>query len=260
MSRKYHPLAWSMALSVILLGLGTLLRAADSTNTTPNDPVQFQADTHYIVDGQTLTPYQTALLDYKTGKYKEARTAIDEAESEKPGDLPTEILKSRILTELGDFAGGEKVLRPLLTPTGPIEVQLALGDLLLRKRSFDRAAKYYGMALQAKPNDPDITLDLVYAKVGASNLVEAGKYASQLKPLDSDHPSYYFAKAALAQATGKAQEAEDDIQTARTIYGITVTNRYLKTYLEVFASSGKSPASDMTPPPLLKPAPDNTKP
>lgn len=238
----------------VLLGLTTLLRAENPPDDTP------------------LTPYQTALLDYKTGHYDEARAAVAEAEKAKPGDLPTEILKARILTELGDFAEGEKLLRSLLTGNPlqinanfPPEIQLALGDLLLRKRSFDRAAKYYSLALQAKPNDPDITLKLVYAKVGVSNLVEAGQYASQLKPLDpknpyDNHASYYFAKAALAQATGKAQEAEDDIQTARTIYGITVANRYLKTYLEVFASSGKTPASDMTPPPLIKSAPAPSKP
>jgi tetratricopeptide (TPR) repeat protein len=246
MSLKGHPVTRSMALGLILLGFTPLLRA--------EGPPPPPGDLSLI---QPLTPYGTALLDYKTGKYDAARAAIDAAEKANPGDLPTEILKARILTELGDFAGGEQVLRPLLTPTGPPEIQLALGDLLLRKRSFDRAAKYYALALQAKPNDPDITLKLVYARIGVSDLVEAGQYASHLKPLDpknpyDDHASYYFAKAALAQATGKTQEAEDDIQTARTLYGITVTNRYLKTYLEVFASSEKSPASDMTPPPLVK--------
>jgi len=235
-SRKGHPGARSLALGMILLGLAPLLRAEDAPEPADND----------------TSPLHQALLAYKSGHYDDARIAIDAAEKATPGDLPTEILKARILTELGDFTGAEQALRPLLTPNGPLEVQLALGDVLLRKRSFDRAAKYYSLALQAKPNDPDITLKLIYAKIGGSDLLNAAKYASQLQPLDPDHPSYYFAKAALAQATGKTQEAEDDIQTARTIYGITVTNRHLKTYLEVFAASGKSPTSDTTPPPLLK--------
>jgi len=226
----------SVTLGLILLGFTPILRAENAPEIEDNDH----------------SPLHQALLDYKSSHYDEAHASIDAAEKAKPGDPATEILKARILTELGDFAGGEQVLRPLLTSNGPPEVQLALGDLLLRKRSFDRAAKYYSLALQAKPNDPDITLKLIYAKIGVSDLLTAAKYASQLKPLDPDHPSYYFAKAALAQATGKTQEAEDDIQTARTIYGITVTNRYLKTYLEVFASTGKSPASDIIPLPLIK--------
>jgi len=253
MSRKGHPVPRSMALGFILLGLVTLLRAQ-------NAPAADDAQ----------SPYHQALFDYKSGHYDDARVAIDEAEKAKPSDLPTEILKARILTELGDFDGGEKVLRPLLTPDGPLEVQLALGDLLLRKRSFNSASKFYDLALQAKPDDPDITLKMIYSRVGASDLLTAAKYASRLKPfdpavdpLDPKHPgkpSYYFAKAALAQATGKSQEAEDDIQTARTFYGITVTNRYLKTYLEVFASSETAPVSDMTPPPLIKAAPSGAKP
>ncbi len=239
-------LKWAM-LGWFLLGCGGLLRAQDAA------------------DDQPLTPYGAAVLDYKSGKYDEARTQIDEAEKAKPGDLATELLKAKILTEQHDFADGEKLLRTLLTPTGPVEVEIALGDLLLRKRSFDRAAKYYALALQTKPNDPDLTLKLVYCKIGTSDFVAAGQYASHLTPLDpknpyDDHASYYFAKAALAQATGKSSEADDDIQTARTDYGITVTNRYLKTYLQFFTPSDKTPNSDLTPPPLVKPAPSGTNP
>jgi len=202
-----------------------------------------------------LTPYQTALLNYKSGHYDAARAAIDAAEKTNPGDLTTEILKARILTELGDFAGGEQVLRPLLTSNGPLEVQIALGDLLLRKRDFNGATKFYDLALQAKPDDPDLMLKMIYSRVGAADLATAAKYASQLKPfdpaldpLDPKHPgnpSYYFAQAAVAQATGKTDEAEQDIETTRTIYGITVSNHYLKTYLEVL-SPGKSPSAAPT--------------
>jgi len=227
-----------MTLGLLLLSLTPLLRAQDAP------------------DNQTLTPYGAALLDYKTDRYKDALTAINEAENEKPGDPATEILKARILTELGDFAGAEQVLRPLLTPNGPVQIEVALGDLFLRKRSFDSAAKYYSLALQAAPNDPDITLKLVYAKIGVSDFVEAQRYASHLTPFDSknpydDHASYYFARAALAQATGKSEEADEDIQNARTNYGITVTNRYLKTYLQFFSPPDKDASTDLTP--LRKP-------
>jgi tetratricopeptide (TPR) repeat protein len=249
------------ALGLILLASTILLRAEDAPEVEEND----------------TSPYHQALLNYKSGHYDEARTAIDAAEKAKPGDpqieFKIELLKARILTEQKDYAAGEKLLRSFYAPAdltqvpqnaNAVETELALGDLLLRKRSFDRAAKYYNLALQAKPNDPDITLKLVYAKVGASDLLAAGQVASHLKPLDpknpyDDHASYYFAKAALAQATGNSQGADDNIQTARTIYGITVTNRYLKLYLEIFASSDKSANPDVTPAPLVKPAPSGAK-
>ncbi len=219
-----------------------------------------QAQTAPAIQDKDLTPYQQALLNYQLGKYDEARTAIDAADKAKPGDPNTELLKARILTEQGDYAEGAKILQGLLASKGTVEVQLALGDLLLRKHDFNGAAKSYNLALQAKPNDPDISLKLIYAKVGNSDLTSAEKDASKLKPMDPDHPSYYFAKAALAQATGKTSDAEDDIQTVRTIYGITVANHYLKTYLEVFASAGKDPSTVLTPPISTNGAPVSAKP
>ena len=127
-----------------------------------------------------------------------------------------------------------------MTPTGPLEVQVALGNLYLRKHDFNSASKMYGLALQARPGDPDLLLMMVYTRVGASDLVTAAKLASQLKPFDSEHPSYYFAHAAIAQATDKSSEADTDLETARTVYGNTITDRYFKTYLEVLSAPGKS--------------------
>jgi tetratricopeptide (TPR) repeat protein len=234
--------ARSLALAFTLLGLGSILRA--------ENPPEIEDDDH--------SPYHLALLDYKEGKYQEARVAIDAADKAKPGDPVIEILKARILIELLQFDEANKVLRsffgkPGITAAMGDAIEDALGDLNLRKRSFDTAAKIYERRLAAKPNDPDLTLKLIYAEIGSGDLVDAGKIASQLTPLDpknpyDDHASYYFAKAALAQATGKSQEAEDEIQSARTNYGITVTNRYLKTYLEVFAPPEKPPTSGATAP------------
>ena len=65
---------------------------------------------------------------------------------------------------------------------------------------------------------------------------------TKLSPFDpknpyDDHAAYYFARAALAQSLGRSQDAEDAIQEARTNYGVTVTNRYLKTYLHFFSGA-----------------------
>jgi len=211
-----------------------------------------------IADSDT-SPYHRAILAYKAGKFQDAYDYLDHArDSIAPEDVEkVAILKSKILADLQRYDDGEKVLRPLVTSTASVELQTAMGDLLLRKRAFDRATKYFTLALKAKANDPDLTLKLVYARIGASDLVGASQYASQLTPLDPKNPydahaSYYFAKAALAQATGQASDAEAQIQEARTIYGITVTNRYLKTYLEFFAAADKGSANELTPPPRVK--------
>ena len=204
--------------------------------------------------------YHQALLNYKGGNYPAARLAIDDAETADPNNVAIAILKGRILTEQKDFADGETLLRRFLGPNGPLEVQLAMGDLYLRARNFSAAANMYDQALSLKPNDPDITLKLIYSKINMADLVTAGKYASELKPLDPLNPAYYFARAALAEAIGKDNEAEQDIETARTIYGITIANRYLKTYLEVSTSHPKTgvsatPKSDSASPAPKPPSP-----
>ena len=210
-----------------------------------------------IVDDSSGSPYHQALIAYKAGNFQEAYDAIKGTDPTAL-DNTSLILESRILAELKRFDEAEKLLRPRLDTSHSVDIELALGDVLLRKHSFGRAVKYYAAAQQAKPNDPDIILKLVYAKIGAADFVGAGQDASHLAPLDpknpyDDHASYYFARAALAQSAGKAQEAEDDIQAARTNYGITVTNRYLKTYLQVFAASDDKSPSDVTPPPRINP-------
>ena len=221
-------------------------------------------DAPEIIEDNDTSPYHIALLDYKAGKYQEAYDVMAPFNQGSAPSNPVQfyVLESKVLTELKRYEEGEKLLHSLLTPTGPLEVQLALGDLLLRKRSFDRAAKYYDLALQAKPADPDITLKLIYAKIGSADLVTAGELASHLMPFDPKNPydahaSYYFAKAALAQATGRTADADEDIESARTFYGITVTDRYLKTYLEFFSSSTSAVNTDITPAPLITPAPSH---
>ncbi len=201
-----------------------------------------------------ISPYQQALLNYKNANYDAAHLAIDEAEKAKPNDPPTEILKARILIEQHQFDDARHVLEsldgnPAMTPAFEEAHKMVFGDLCLRQRHFDQATKYYQMLLEDKPDDADIILKLVYSRVGAGDLVAAGKYASQLKPLDPINPAYYFAKASLAEATGKSSEADEDIQTVRTIYGITVTNRYLKTYLQLSTSKPKDGLAPSASPP-----------
>jgi tetratricopeptide (TPR) repeat protein len=230
-----------LTLSLLVLGGAILLRADD----TPVDQ---------------LTPYETALTDYKTGKNDAALAAIDEAEKAKPGDPTTEILKARILGELLRFGDAIKTLTDLngsaeMTPDFKNEQTLALGDIDLHKRDFPAAAKFYDSLLTPVKPDPDLLLKAIYARIGMSDLLTAGKYFSELKPLDTVNPSYYYAKAALARANGQSSQADDALQTAQTLYGITVTNRYLKVYLRFFIPDTKNSESTST----VKPAPSGAR-
>jgi tetratricopeptide (TPR) repeat protein len=202
------------------------------------------------------TPYHQALIAYHAEHYQEAYDALKGSDPGKQDDAFV-ILEARVLTELKKYDEGEKLLRPRLGGPAAFQVDVALGDLLLRKRSYERATKYFTSALQAKPSDPDLTLKLVYARIGAGDLQAATHLASQLTPFDpknpyDDHASYYFAHAALAQATGRPAEADENIQSARTNYGNSVTNRYLRNYLLFIAPPDKDAPSDLTPTPKAK--------
>ncbi len=196
--------------------------------------------------GEPQTPYEKALLNYKAGKYDAAKVLIDDADETSPGNAAIQMLKVRILAELHDFHGAHQVLNTLydrtdLSPTYAAALTLTNADLSLRERHFEAAAKAYQSYLQFRPADADAKLKLIYAKLSTGDMVAAGKLASELQPSDATTPAYYFAHAALAHAGATTGDEEQDFEQARTIYGITLTNRYLKTYLEVF-SAEKSPA------------------
>jgi predicted Zn-dependent protease len=222
---------------MLALAVASPLRAQDDTANAPT------------------SSYQQALLAYKNGRYDAARSAIDDAQKDAPNNLAVDVLKARILTELHDYTDGEALLRQHLSDKGPVDVQIALGDLFLHKHDFVHAAGIYDQALHMKPDDPDIELKLIYARVNTGDTVSAVTLASKLKPLDPVNPAYYFAKAAIDENSGNSSGADEDIQTVRTIYGITVANFYLKMYLAVFSAGPKDSVNARAEPPATNTAP-----
>ncbi len=212
-------------------------------------PLRAEDDETAAAASAPTSNYQQALLAYRAGNFDAAKTAIDAAQQENPHGLAVDVLKARILTELHDYSDAEELLQGHLNGDGPVDVQIALGDLFLHEHDFSRAALAFDQALRLKPDDPDIELRLIYAKVNTGDTVAAVTLASKLKPLDPVNPAYYFAKAALAVTSGNSAEAEEDIQTVRTIYGITAANVYLKMYLAVFSSSAKDSVNARAAPP-----------
>ena len=236
----------SLVAGLLLLGCTPLLRAQDAAPPEDND----------------RSPYHLALLDYKVGKFQEALDALEPAGATAPSgqDPKVVILQSRILTELKRYDEGESCCGPGSSRPGPLEIQIALGDLLLRKRSFDRAAKYYALALQAKQDDPDITLKLIYAKIGISDLVDAGQLASHLMPIDpknpyDDHASYYSPRRPSRRRPAKTRKRRTTSKMPAPTMASrspTVTSKPTSRFLPRLRNP---PASDLTPPPLLKNSP-----
>lgn len=255
---KRAAVVGSLLALIALQGAARLHAAPDADTNITIDPAIAKASAEADADAGTdvpesaQTPYEKALFNYKSGKYDAAKLLIDAADQDQPGDVPIEMLKVRILVELHDFRGAHQVLNSLydrsdLTPAYAAALALTTGDLNLRQHRFEEASKAYTTYLQAQPNDPDAKLKLLYARLGVGDLVQAGKLESELKPFDAASPAYYFAEAAMTRSGNGTGDEEQDIQQSRTIYGITLTNRYLKTYLEVFAPD-KGKNGELNPP------------
>jgi hypothetical protein len=264
MGRRGLPLAAALIVTTAWLRAAPATHSPDDVDNDVPSPTPASALAHAKTTGQAAgptvdndrSPYHLALIAYKAGNYDQAWHALEGTDPTTQSD-DFVILESRVLTELKRYDDAAQVLAPRAGDGATPELVVAMGDVDLRKRAFDQAAKYYQAAF-AKTHDPDLTLKLVYCALGRADNVYAGQLASQLAPFDpknpyDDHASYYFAQAALAQATGDSTGAENNIQSARTYYGITVANRYLKNYLQFFSAEDKN--AELTPAPKTNAAP-----
>ncbi len=179
--------------------------------------------------------YRAALIAYKNGNYKEARDEALKAQKLKATDAKIQFLLGRITLELGDQADAEKLVKAGIEadPNYSLGYQY-LGDVYFREKQYVPATEAYEEFLRHKPKDPDGALRLLYCHVARKDLAAAGKTLLLLDQFTDLHPGYYFGKAAIAQAAGKGDEAERDLQLARTMYGNDAYATQLKHYLLLF--------------------------
>lgn len=226
--------------SAILAGLllPSLLPAQNAADTKP---VPSATDSQSVTEEKSspfLDSYRAALIAYKNGDYKTARAAAQEAQKLKANDAKLKLLEGRIALELGEFQNAEKLIKEGIAadPDYPLSYQY-MGDVYLREHQYMSAIDSYQEFLRHKPKDPDGLLKLVYCHIGRKDLSAAGQTLLQLDQFNDIHPGYYFAKAAIATATGKPVEAEKNFQTVRTMYGNDTFALFMKTYLTVFPPS-----------------------
>lgn len=179
--------------------------------------------------------YRAALIAYKNGDYKTAREETQKAQKLNAADPKLKILQGRIALELGEYLPAEKLVKEGLTAAPDYTPGYQyLGDIYFRQKQYVPAIDAYEQFLKGRPKDPDGVLKLVYCHVGRNNLSEAGKQLLLLDQFSDIHPGYYFGKAAIAQASGKKELAEKDLQLARTMYGNETCAVHMKTYLILF--------------------------
>jgi len=178
------------------------------------------------------TAYQEAFVAFKSGKMEEALQRVDSLLLHAPAPARVLELKGRILLRMGEPAKAEPFFFMALERDPEwVSAHFNLGEAAFRRKEWSNALQYYLMHLKHVPGSKATILKLVYCQVAADQLTQAAQFILGLDPSDEFEPGYYFARAAMALASGKSQQAVEVLAQARTIYGNDVYALYEPDFL-----------------------------
>jgi tetratricopeptide (TPR) repeat protein len=171
--------------------------------------------------------YQEAFVAYKAGKWEEALQRVDALLLKTPVPARVFELKGRILTRKGEPAQAESFLFMALERDSElVSAHFHLGEAAFRRKEWGDALAYYLIHLKHAPDSKATILKLVYCQIATDQLARAAQFILRLDPSDEFEPGYYFARAAVALASGKDKAAAEALAQARTIYGNDVFGVY----------------------------------
>jgi len=170
--------------------------------------------------------YSEALTHLKTRQFDEALATIDRSISES-GSAAAYELKGRILNGLNQPEAAMESFRKV-TELEPKRgsVHYYIGQVFFKENHWSEAFTAYRHALELDPERKNSILKMVYCLVIMENYPMAHQWLTTLDPTNDLKPDYYFARAAMAYATGTPDEYISVLRQARTIYSTQVFNRY----------------------------------
>ncbi|MDX6767430.1 MAG: tetratricopeptide repeat protein [Candidatus Methylacidiphilales bacterium] len=176
--------------------------------------------------------YQEAFVAFKSGHFDEALHRVDALLLKAPPPARVLELKGRILHRMGspDKAEGFFFMALERDPE-LVSAHFHLGEAAFRRKEWSDALQYYLVHLKKVPGAKATLLKVVYCQIASDQLTQAAQFILGLDPSDEYEPGYYFARAALALASGKEKEAADALAQARTIYGNEVFFSYEPDFL-----------------------------
>lgn len=193
--------------------------------------------------------FQQAFVMLKAGRAEEALQRVDALLARGTPTARTLELKGRVLHALGRFQEAEGFYFQALEKEPELDTaHFHLGESAFRRAAWADALQYYGVFLQKQRASRPAALKMVYCYVAADNLTDAAVWLQALDPSDEDEPTYYFARAALALASGRPETAAETLAQARTLYGNDTFARYepdflfLRRQLRAPAASPGTPA------------------
>lgn len=190
------------------------------------------------------TPYAEAFAAFRAGQLEEAEQRVDALLTQATPPPRALELKGRILHARGRFKDAQDFyFRALEADPTLASAHFHLGESAFRLGDWADALQYYSVHLREQRGSRLTALKLIYCHVITGNLTEAARWMQALDPRDELDPAYYFARAALARASGKNPEAAEALRQARTLYGNEIYLRHEPDYLFVLRHLPATPSA-----------------
>ena len=156
-----------------------------------------------------------AALGYITGASEVASKATLPSPVDKIGSFQ-ELSDARVLLTRGELDAAERRLLDIArAEPSMVEAHVALGELYLRAKQFDRSSAAFRNAYALAPDDPAVVAALATADIHAGNAVAASELLRATIEITPSEPRFRY-------LAGRAALARGDIAAAESFFNATL--------------------------------------
>jgi len=162
-----------------------------------------------------LALYNLARFAWEDGDAALARRLTDEGLAQAPHSPSLNYRMGLLLYDAGDLSGAERSLLKALDedPVYP-EPMMVLGDIHRARKEADRAAVMYQRAIEVGKKDAEAFAAVAQALVDGGQAPEAAVWAGKAIAMAPRDPEALFARARVAAAQQRAEDARHDLDEA----------------------------------------------
>jgi tetratricopeptide (TPR) repeat protein len=184
--------------------------------------------------------YDQAISAYKAGSYDQALASLDELEgSNLKQSVRAEVrnLRGIILMREHDYEAAQKTLEQALELAPSLSnAKFNLGEIAFLKRDWIEARRRFERILVEDSRDLESGVrQLISFKVFLTYLLEGNDSVAEnlMKSWEQTSAPVYYARAAIAQERGSADEAKEWQNAAKTKFGTETDKLYAESFYEL---------------------------
>ena len=164
----------------------------------------------------------------KTRQFAETLPMLEYLEKARPSEPDVLILRGCVYAESGHPDAAEQLFRKaiLIAPAHPW-ARLNLAEAQLSQKKFAEAERTLSLLAATRPESEVVRFKLILALALQNKIAAAEQELQELEEYVST-PSYLFAAAAIAFASGKDHEGRASVDKAKSKYSETQTSYFLR--------------------------------